>query len=221
MDKLILAFGDSVTKGFWDEKGGWVSRLDKFLSELFLDSNRESDFYEVYNLGIDGDNSRGTLARLEAETQARLSIFGDEKVQIVFLLETGVNDALYFNDSRKNSIPLEEYKQNLLKIIMIANKFNGAKAAFLSPLLVDDSKLDPCPWVKENASYKNSEIEKYYSSLKDLCLANKVSLIDNYADWIKIDYKSFLDIDGIHPNSLGHKKIFNSVRNFLKQEKII
>ncbi len=47
----ILIFGDSIAHGIWDNNGGWVARLRKFINSKLMDD----DFYcLLYNLGVDG-----------------------------------------------------------------------------------------------------------------------------------------------------------------------
>jgi lysophospholipase L1-like esterase len=44
--------------------------------------------------------------------------------------------------------------------------------------------------------------------------------IEIFENWKKISYESLL-YDGLHPNSEGHKKIFETVKNYLVKNKII
>ena len=44
--------------------------------------------------------------------------------------------------------------------------------------------------------------------------------IDFFGEWTKIVYKPLLD-DGLHPNTEGHKKIFERVKAFLLEKKIL
>ena len=47
----ILVFGDSIAYGKWDEQGGWVQRLRKYIDKKYnlID---EPKSWLVYNLGI-------------------------------------------------------------------------------------------------------------------------------------------------------------------------
>ena len=53
---MLLVFGDSITYGLNDDKGGWVGRLRK---ELEKDNLANAGHVEnsVYNCGIRGDTT--------------------------------------------------------------------------------------------------------------------------------------------------------------------
>ena len=64
----IICFGDSITYGNWDPKGGWVGRLRNYLDTKSLGAYEGADLYSkfytlTYNQGIPGDTSTGLFAR--------------------------------------------------------------------------------------------------------------------------------------------------------------
>ena len=68
---ILFIFGDSITQGYWDDKGGWADRVKA--SVLAKDiANGFSTYHGVHNLGIDGNTTRQVIDRFEHETQARL-----------------------------------------------------------------------------------------------------------------------------------------------------
>ena len=69
-------------------------------------------------------------------------------------------------------------------------------------------------------SYKNEYIKKYNEIIKSVYEENKIYFVEIFEDWMNSDYKNYLE-DGLHPNSEGHQKIFESVKNFLIENKII
>lgn len=83
-------FGHSITQGFWDTEGGWVQRLRKFLDEKSL-KQPEEYYFEVYNLGVSGNDSRQLLDRFDDELEARL--FDEDETLIIF--QIGANDIQY------------------------------------------------------------------------------------------------------------------------------
>ena len=58
MAKLFF-FGDSITAGAWDERGGWVGRLIGQVMAMNIDGHATQDgFYCFpYNLGVSGDTA--------------------------------------------------------------------------------------------------------------------------------------------------------------------
>ena len=77
----------------------------------------------------------------------------------------------------------------------------------------------PIPWSPEKY-YTNENIQEYNNVVKSICEENNLSFIEIFDNWMKSDYKNLLE-DGLHPNSKGHKKIFETVNDFLIQNKII
>jgi lysophospholipase L1-like esterase len=69
-------------------------------------------------------------------------------------------------------------------------------------------------------SYKNEYIEKFNEIIIDECSKNKVDFIEFFEKFSKLDYKKLL-VDGVHPNTKGHKLIFGIVKNFLVEGKVI
>ena len=77
----------------------------------------------------------------------------------------------------------------------------------------DESKTMPVPWI--DFYYTNENIKKYGEIMKDVCQKNNILFLD----LDPLDNEDF--DDGLHPNSIGHEKIFVKVRDFLKTNKWI
>ena len=210
----ILVFGDSIVYGAWDreKEGGWVQRLRKLLDEKHF---IESDFdYSVYNLGVSGNTIGELLERFEFETKQRL----EEGEEIIIIFQIGINDSQWLLSQNNFRVPPEKFKENIQKLINIAQKFTS-KTVFLGLTPVEDRKVNPIPWAPEK-SYRNEYVEEYNKIIKSTCSKNKIPFIEIFEEWVKSDYKNLLE-DGAHPNSEGHKKIFETVKDFLIQNKII
>ncbi|KPJ56326.1 hypothetical protein AMJ49_05175 [Parcubacteria bacterium DG_74_2] len=211
----ICVFGDSIVYGAWDyEQGGWVQRLRKFLDEKNLSDSDSEDYFVVYNLGVSGNNSRDLLERFEFELKQRLKQEGET----IIALAIGINDSYFLCDKNDNSVLQEEFRENIQKLIDIAQKF-VSKVIFIGLTCVDESKVTPIPW-DTNKSYKNEYIQKYNEIIKSVCKENNVYFIEIFEKWTKLGYKNLLE-DGLHPNSKGHEKIFKIVKDFLIKNKII
>jgi len=208
----ILIFGDSITYGAWDKEGGWVQRLRKFLDEKNL---TDSDFYcLVYNLGVSGNTINDLIERFEFETKQRLK----ESEETIIIFAIGINDSYFVHSENNNRVPINKFKENIQKLIKSAKKFSS-KIIFVGLTPVDETKTTPIPWDADK-SYKNEYIEKYNKVIKKVCEENEILFIEIFEDWMKLNYKNLLE-DGLHPNSEGHKKIFESVKEFLIKNKII
>lgn len=208
----ILIFGDSITYGSWDIEGGWVQRLRKFLDEKIL---TELNFYcLVYNLGISGDTTDDLLERFEFETKKRIK----EKEDTIIIFSIGGNDATFIDDKKQCQILKENFRENIKKLIKLADKY-ASKIIFTGLLPTDELKTIPIPWALDK-SYKNEHIIQYNEIIKSFCEENKILFIDFFEKFKKFDYKNLLE-DRQHPNFEGHQKIFEIVKKFLIENKII
>ncbi|MDP3882196.1 MAG: SGNH/GDSL hydrolase family protein [Nanoarchaeota archaeon] len=196
MEQSICIFGASSTHGFYDvEKGGWPDRLKSYL----YTKNSEEDYYEVFNLGISGNTTEDLLARFKNEASTR-------KPTIIII-------SLGDNDSALN-ISLKKYEENMNTIIKQAKEFTK-NIVILGAKKVNEKITNPVPWNKD-AHYTNANIQKYDDKLKEISEKGKVS----YLSLFNLLNDSDLH-DGLHPNSQGHEKIFQVVKDFLKGKRLI
>ncbi len=193
----ILVFGDSIVYGAWDEEGGWVQRLRKFIDMRMLSQNFDP-YYTVYNLGVSGDKTSDLIKRLDEEIPVRI----EEKDEVMIIFGIGINDS-----GRK--VDLVTFEGNLSKIIKTSKKF-ASKIVFIGLTPVDESKTVPTGW-DDSLSYDNQTVQKYDEVIKSVCKLNDVQFVEIFNVMIKKDYKKLLE-DGLHPNSDGHKEIFNIVK---------
>ncbi len=70
------------------------------------------------------------------------------------------------------------------------------------------------PW--RDIYYTNENIKNYKNTMKDICEKHNIPFLDIFGLLTNEDLE-----DGLHPNSAGHKKIFEVVKDFLVQNKII
>ncbi|MFA5932669.1 MAG: GDSL-type esterase/lipase family protein [Microgenomates group bacterium] len=213
MEKNIFVFGASTTHGYWDIEGGWVARLRKAVDQKVLATNFE--FYcSVYELGVSGDDSGDILARFEFEATKRMWP-GDE---VIFIFSAAINDAIVNIDDGSLKCPPEKYKENVKELIKLAKKYSQ-KIIFVGTLPVDEEKVDPIPWLEGHA-YRNQLIGEYNKTTEDICKENDIPFIKVFEDFIHGDYKKILE-DGVHPNTEGHKIVFEKVRDYLIEHQII
>lgn len=208
----ILVFGDSIAAGAWTDEGGWVNLLQKYWYKKRLED--QDNYFLIYNLGISGDTTQELLARFEKETKARL----DEEAENIIIFAIGINDVQWVNDEKHTRLSKEEFTDNLEKLIELARGYS-TKIIFLGLTPVDEAKVDPIPWIPE-LSYKNEHIKQFNQLIRTVCQENSLYFIDIFENWIKLDYQKLL-FDGAHPNTKGHKRIFEKVKTFLRGNKII
>ena len=206
----IFCFGDSIVHGNNDTQGGWASRLHRYLWSKIIDG------YYFYNLGIPIDEtSREVANRLDNELKVRQ---GSDKPNLV-LFSIGTNDTEYLNDEKKHKIPKKEFEKNIRKCVKISRKYSE-KIVFMDLVPVVDAKVDPIPW-EPNHSYRNKYIWEYREILKNICEQEKVHFIDAYDKLLaSSDYMHSLK-DGVHPNDIGHEILFEIIKGYLEEKKLI
>lgn len=196
MNKIesICIFGDSVSWGAWDmEKGGWGNRL-----WLYAGNNRDDNYVEIYNCSISGGTTNTILDRFESEAKIR------NAGAIIF--QTGGNDASYENTPGNYLVSPEEFAENIREIIARAKKITG-NIIFMDLKNCDESKTMPVPWI--DIYYTNENIQKYSKIMEVICRENNVEFLD-IGPLENEDFE-----DGLHPNAMGHEKVFNQIREFL------
>lgn len=211
MSRQVLIFGTSNTLGCFDEKGGWADRLKQFCMKKQL---KTKDYWcLVYNLGISGNTSKDIVERFEAETKAR----NKDTESSVVILDVGTNDSLFFNGKQRHWVAPEEYESNLRWLAKHAATF--VPNVFFKKLLpVYEPAVDPVPWVPE-ASYKTEYVNRYNEILAAVSADTDVPIIDPTP--VFKDPLENCFVDGVHPTSEMHEKIFEIVRDELVQRNLV
>ena len=207
MPKRIFVFGDSIAWGSTDlQGGGWVDRFKIFFR------NYAGRFNQVFNLAISGRNTKKLLDRIKFETEIRRSS-SDRKYIVIIALS--VNDACFHKSLNNFQIPIKEYKELLKKLVQEIDKI-ADDIVFIGQTNVQDKKTNP--WLHQDGDYflKNEDIKKYNSVAKNFCEENNLPFIEMF------DLLNNEDLeDGLHPNAQGHEKMFQRVKDFLVENKII
>jgi lysophospholipase L1-like esterase len=199
-----ILFGDSIGFGVADfENGGWATQL-----RLYIDRDKKAKNHNLINLSISGDTSRGLLARMESE--AKLRMRDKSKDEFRFLIAIGTNDS---RDNRADislNISIEEFENNLNKLVQIGIKLSQ-EVVLIGLLPVYEPKTSP---FKEQKYYSNKRLAQYNAVVEKVAKQNNLRFINLFPDWINKDLESLFD-DGLHPNSKGHKVMFETIKNFL------
>jgi lysophospholipase L1-like esterase len=202
--KNYIIIGDSITYGIGDfETGGWAAMFKNYI--VNQDDSKVCTNL-VHIAGFPGATSRDILSKLD-------NIIGaleDDEFDNVVILSIGVNDAKYFNGDFK--VSKEEYKENIKKIIEKVTA-RGFELVILGLTRVEIDDLE----YKPGKFYYNSNIEEYEQdlkvilnndeALKELCAEEKIKYISLKDTLQKEDY-----IDGLHPNTNGHRKMFEAIK---------
>ena len=175
-DKVIVAFGDSITTGVGDRRypssaSGYPYRLEQLLKDSFPTAI-------VLNRGVAGEETSAGVRRLPA-------VLGRDEPDYVLILE-GVND-----------IPLnslESIERNLEAMVQ------QVKSSGAIPLI---ASLTP---TTGRHDYKNVGIESLNPMIQSLALREGIVFVDLHDAFLSTsDYTLLLSDDGLHPNSAGYQ----------------
>jgi len=201
----VLIFGDSITQGFWDIDGGWVSRIRKHFDQQMIDGI-DNDPPTIFNLGVSGDSSDDVLARFDKETKVRA------KGELALVIAVGVNDSR--TKASVNYSDTNRYKQNLGEILRLAKQYSN-KVLFVGLTPCVEERSNPVTW--GYTRYTNSRIKEFDNTLRQFCKDNEVSFVEVYEEFAKAEAESELLPDSLHPNNDGHQLIASIVRPKLEE----
>ncbi len=204
----ILIFGDSITQGFWDSKGGWVQRLiDHYFNEQMKDL--EADMPVIFNLGISADTTEELLVRFEPETRARL------RSSMAFVFAIGTNDSRIDGET-PFSTP-DEYAANIETLIAKATQFaDKSRILFVGLQPCDEARTMPVSW--REVSYTNERLQRFDKTLRQVCAKQGVEYVPVFESYQKQQTtKGTMLIDGLHPDDDGHACIYEQVKPYLER----
>lgn len=186
--KSILIIGDSYVEGVGAKKNeGWA---------FLLRNKMPKHIFEIS--GIGGDHTEKILNRFP------------EKKYDIYIIQTGTNDSRFRPSRNEEEVPIDKFKNNLLRII---NKIyiinNNAKIMLIGLLFVKEEKTSP---YKPDKYYKNFIIRKYDNKLIDFAQENNIT----YVSLGKMLQNKDSVHDGLHPSENGHVMISQIVAKELK-----
>lgn len=208
MKNNIIICGDSIVYGIGDFKtNGWASMFKNYI--VNKDDSKVCNNY-VHIAGFPGATSTDILNKIESI----LKSFKHEEFKNIVILSIGINDTQEFNGNQKNTI--EKFKENIYKIAKIVLE-NNCDLIILGLTRIECG--EKFLW-KPNKYSDNQVISEYDKDLrailefdrelKELCKENKLTYIPMQDLLQKEDF-----IDGLHPNTNGHKKICEYLINKL------
>lgn len=162
---VIIAFGDSFTSGYTvKQEFSYPKLLEKRLNE-------HGCRYEVLNFGFNKDTTEKALSRLSYALR-----FPNTEI---FILELGANDLM-------ESVPIEQIKNNLQKIINEVKKYN------IKILLCgfESKKLE--------TEYSRKAKEMYETLAKE----NDIVLMPSFLAGVSVE-NGLMISDNTHPNEDG------------------
>jgi lysophospholipase L1-like esterase len=200
--KKLVVIGDSGVYGWGDSlEGGWCERLRRHWMGLPLAP-------VVYPLGVRGDGLERVAARLPAELACR----GEFRRQTPqgLLLAVGLNDTARVGrrDGRPQLAP-EAFLFGLQQLLRPLRQQIPVLVLGLTPVLEEAMPFADVLW------YSLSEVRQYEALLEEACLELDVPflpLLDSFLE--DPAWPRWLDADGLHLNSDGHRQVYERVRRW-------
>ena len=194
MKKNYILIGDSIVYGIGDyDNCGWATEFKKYI--MRKDNTKECN--NLVNIAaFPGARSYNILDRIDNI----LDGYKYDDFKNIVILSIGINDTQCFNGVYSNS--KESYKSNLEDIIKKV-KDRGFELIILG--LTKTGCKDKIEF-KPNKIYDNKVILQYDEIVRNICKNNDIVYIPIFNILNDEDF-----IDGLHPNTNGHKKIYEEI----------
>ena len=151
----------------------------------------------IYTLGVSGQTSQGAIKRFSAEIGARYS--PHKKTTIIFAV--GGNDAAFVPSTQAFRVDAELYIETMARLIVEAKAYGSVVIQGLTPVIESVTEYQ----AGRDRSKTNRYVERYDSSLRQLCVQSEIPHVDAYSGFIERGLQNLLCTDGVHPNADGHR----------------
>lgn len=186
-------------------------RLRKFLDRKSLE-NPDEYYFEVYNLGVSGNDSTQLLRRFSQELEARL---WDEDETLI-LIQIGANDIQYLEEKDEVRVEKEEYRKNLEALIEKARNYTD------KVVLVGEAYTGiegPIPW-SEDKHLSDERLGEYVEVQREITDEKDMPYVDLRGLKEKDEWLEMLE-DGSHPDTEGHELIYRNLKEKLMEKGLL
>lgn len=187
---MIVTLGDSITKGVRtgvarEETFAWL--IQKQLQEAGLPCR-------VENVGIGGERSDQALKRLDDVIALKPRL-----VTVMY----GTNDSYVDKGKTATRISVDEYRDNLKKII------RRLLMEGIEPVLMTEPRYAKQTRPNGLGEHPNGRLEQFVAVCREVAKEQEVVLVDQFAAWSKAEADGQVlqdwTTDGCHPNPAGHQ----------------
>ena len=200
--RKLIVIGDSGVLGWGDpEEGGWCERLRRHWMGL-------PGGPVVYPLGVRGDGLERVAARLEREVACR----GELRRQLPhgILLAVGLNDSARVG--RPDGRPQLAGDGFLFGLQQLLRQAQPLAPVFVLGLTPVDEAVMP---YADLLWYSLEAVQHYESLLEEACLEADVPFLSLLPSLLADPHwLQWLDSDGLHLNSEGHRQVYGRLRQW-------
>lgn len=188
----IVTLGDSITKGV---RTG-VKTDETFAALLLAALKKQGRDVEVTNVGIGGERTDQALKRLNEIIALKPRI-----VTVMY----GTNDSYVDQGKKKSRITVDEYRENLTRIVERLRK------ADITPVLMTEPRWGKTAGPNGVGEHPNLRLAKYVTACRDVAKKMDVPLVDHFGDWTDAETAGTTigdwTTDQCHPNPEGHRRM--------------
>lgn len=202
--KIIVALGDSLTRGTGDEEGkGYIGYLIEELEE------KTDEKLTLHNYGVKGYRSEQLFSQVKGET-----IKNQIKNADVILITIGGNDLFQGGqtmgspDQEAVALIKEQYLNNLKKTMDMISSINQDVTIYLVGLynpFIDLNDAGMTTTVIRDWNYSTNQLLDQYSN----------SVFVPTFDLFQLNVNDYLFSDKFHPNSKGYRIIAERVASLI------
>jgi lysophospholipase L1-like esterase len=202
MGQRLIAFGDSITLGHWDEAGGWIAHVRRASDRQVVKTERKH-YATVYNLGISSNTSRHVLERYRAEIDARHD--PTDGIDLVIVLAVGINDSAVNFKTGQHLVAAVDYEANMRTLVALAKQDAEGRVLVVGLTPVDESKTTPVEY-REDREYRLDLINVYNDIARQIAEGAGVHFVDLF-DEMRPHSGHWHTWDGVHLNSNAHELV--------------
>jgi len=210
----ILCFGASSLYGVGGKEGGWPDYLKRDIHRTQFANAGRGERDEVYNFGKPGVTTEFVIKNLDAF----VSLYGRSEAPTILVFNVGGNDSRAYQSPEAYVCTPEEFEAKIQTMLKKAQTYSK-HVMILGQNQVNEAVVNPKknPW-DGSVSYFYNERRKLFEEITaKVAQSIGVIFIPLHELGSGVDPQEFIYIDGLHPNTAGHKWIYNQVKPHITQ----
>lgn len=204
----FFLFGASIVYGVGGKNGGWADMLKRKLHLQMYSTEGEGEKHELYNFAKPGATVEFVVQTFESQIE---KYRGDDKA--IAVVSVGMNNSKAVDTPKNYISTIESYRKSMIQLLKsISNSVDEVICVGYTPVDEDKTLSKQNPLSGEKSYFWNNRLMEFDAAFKKICEDFGITFIDLMNTVDKTEWKrKNLYKDGLHPNSAGHKFIFEKV----------